>query len=441
MSCVIPSFEPAPEGFAGLIQRRSPAGIEPSLDGIRALLEAVGNPQDTFPAVHVAGTNGKGSVCAMIESVLREAGLNTGLYTSPHLFRLNERFRICGQPVDDQTLSVLLGKMEQTAERLEHDGLRRLTFFEITTAAAFEYFARQSVDLAVIETGMGGRWDATNLIQPLLSVITRIDYDHAAFLGSDLDGIAAEKAGIIKPGRPVVTAAMPPVALEVIGRCAAECGAPLLRAEDQVSVQRMAPSARGQKLRIETAEQVYAPVRLPLHGRFQLENCAVAVTALELLGTLTGRALPIREGLEKTDWPGRMQYLCDQPPLIFDVAHNPGAAAALAAELQQRFKDFEIGVLFGFLNDKAAAEFLTALKPVGTRWWGVPPDSPRALAGPALRQAAQAAGVEADWPETVPAAARAATDWVGGAEKRMLCVTGSFCCGPLAAAVRALLCT
>jgi len=434
--------DPAPQpsaltgGLDGLMQRRSPHGIKPSLESITALMTALGNPHRKLACIHVAGTNGKGSVCAMIEAVLRQAGFKTGLYTSPHLFRLNERIRIAGVEIPDTALEHLLQETEHWAEKLEAQGVRRLTFFEITTAAAFTHFARSGVELAVIETGMGGRWDATNLIIPLLSVITRIDLDHADFLGSRIEGIAAEKAGIIKPGRPVVTAPMPEPALTVLRQQATALQALLLESASHTSIQILGHSPTGQKLRIETAEQTLAPVHLPLTGQFQAENCAVAVTALEQISHLLGRELPIKEGLEAVQWPGRMEPIRTNPPIVFDCAHNPCGAKALNEALRWTYPDTEIGVLFGFLNDKDAAGILKALKPTGRHWWGAPLSGERAMSTAQLSEAVRQAGVPAVIEEDPGTAIAAALHWVKEHENRMLCVTGSFHCTEWLAGLR-----
>jgi dihydrofolate synthase/folylpolyglutamate synthase len=296
--------------------RRRRFGIKPGLDPEEELLEALGRPERSFAAVHVAGTNGKGSVCAMLAAVLQAAGYRTGLYTSPHLVRLNERFRVDGADIGDDELDALAQRVDETARELEHRTGRPLTFFECSTAMAFEHFRRRGVQLAVIEVGMGGRLDATNVLTGALSVITRIDMDHTAYLGHDLGAIAREKAGIIKPARPVVAGAMPEEALEVVERVAREAGSPLVLAGEAARVEFVAPDGGGQRVRLSTVSGDYGVLRLPLRGRHQLENLATAAAAVETLRDRVG--LVVRDealvaGLAATRWVGRF-YEARQDP-------------------------------------------------------------------------------------------------------------------------------
>jgi dihydrofolate synthase / folylpolyglutamate synthase len=408
--------------------RRTALGIRPGLEIITALLDRLDRPQDTFPYVHVAGTNGKGSVCALIAAVLQAAGYRTGLYTSPHLIRFNERIRIDGEAVSDQELAHLAARVEQESDHIAraHDA-RQATFFECATAMAFAHFRDRAVDWAVIETGLGGRWDATNTGTPALTVITRIDLDHMEYLGPDRRSIAREKAGILRPGVPVVCGALDEESLEEITRAAAVLGAPLVMADQTVRVERMAQDVHGQKVRIETDERTLRPLKLPLTGRHQLGNCALAVAVLETLGALGRMELSdaaLTRGLAAARWPARCQVLETEPLLLLDAAHNPDGAAALARTLKELAGDRPLGMVVGFLADKDAAGCVAHWARWTERFWAVPIEHERALSAEAL----QAVVARTGRPVTVapPDAALAqARDWArdnGG----VVCIAGSL---------------
>lgn len=397
-----------------LYQRTGGGTIKLSLETTRALMAAMGIEPLKLPCVHVAGTNGKGSVSAMIEAVLREAGLRTGLYTSPHLIRFNERIRVAGAPVPAPDLIRLLNEVER-ADQLQAaaPGGRLGTFFELTTAVALQWFLEQQVQMAVLETGLGGRLDSTNVVTPLISVITEIGLEHVAFLGDTIEQVAAEKAGIIKPGRPVVVGQQCPKALQVIEAQARSVGAPLLRADERVAIRRLALDPDGQKLAVETADGAWPPFRLPLLGDFQLGNCALAITALEWLR----EALPlplspemIRAGLEKTRWPARCQVVSRDPMILVDVAHNPDAARALAAFLKQFRGARPVALICGLLSDKDAEGFFRLLRPVVDACVLVPLDSERNMPMERLMAAAKAAQLPAA-EGLLPAALSNARKW------------------------------
>jgi dihydrofolate synthase/folylpolyglutamate synthase len=398
---------------------RTAQGIRPGLEVTEALLEAVGNPHRRLQCVHVAGTNGKGSVCAMIESVLRESGCKTGLYTSPHLLRFNERFRINGREIADKVLAPLLDEVESAAQRLT---TRPPTFFEFSTVAAFLWFAREAVEYAVIETGMGGRWDSTNVIRPMLSVITRIDVDHTDYLGNSLEQIASEKAGIIKPGIPVICGPMPVEAEAVIYREAAEKGAPILGSSEAVWISCQEARRNDQLLDIEVGGHAYTQVRLPLAGEFQMENCAIAVAALEDLADLKGVRWRVKQGLESVRWPGRFQLLQDKPPILYDGAHNVCGARALFQTLKAAFPGFECGFVFGMMGDKDAQGILRELHPAVGSAWALTLPGGRAMSAEALVAAGRQAGLEIVAAENPGPA----LEWLEAGKKRLLCFTGSL---------------
>ena len=401
-------------------------GIKPGLETTLALLDRLGNPQNSFAAIHVAGTNGKGSVCALLESALRQTGLRVGLYTSPHLVRFNERIRVNGVEISDSELGELFDAMEPHAAAIAAGG-REATFFEFTTALAFEYFRKKQVQVAVVETGLGGRLDSTNVITPLISVITRIGLEHTAYLGTTLEAIASEKAGIIKPGRPVVCGATPEAALGVIRKKAAEMKSPWFYAEDSIAVRRVAQDLNGQKVSISGGDVNYGPVVLKLLGKHQLENCATAMATLEALATCSPLVLPpeiIKAGLAEAVWPGRLQVLSLEPPVILDGAHNPDGAQTLAVALKELFKKKKIALIWGMCDDKDALGFVKAMGRVVKRCWTVPIDTERSLPESQRLQIAKTEGWEVI-ASTLVAAMKDAREWAL-ANDGAVCIAGSL---------------
>ena len=356
--------------------------VKLDLEPMRALMARLGNPQDQLACIHVAGTNGKGSVCAMLESILRAQGYKTGLYTSPHLVRFNERIQICGEQIKDPVLLSLITEVENAASELTADGLRDVTFFEFTTAVALLHFVRSGVHVAVIETGMGGRLDATNVITPALSIITSISLEHTAYLGDTLAAIAGEKAGIIKEGRPVIVGAMPDEAMSVMADCAKRLNAPLHKVNDLITVRIHATSWEGQSLDIASANVHHGIVKCPLVGVHQAGNAAIAVAAAECLNNEVGVPLSeeaIKKGMAATRWPARGQLLSLDPPVVLDGAHNVEAAAALAAWVKKTAGKKAIGLVVGFLSDKDPAAVLKCFGSRAKKVWIVPIHSERAM--------------------------------------------------------------
>jgi len=356
-------------------------GMRPGLDTIRAVLARLGNPEAGVAAVHIAGTNGKGAVAALCESVLRAAGYPVARYTSPHLVRVNERFLINGEPADDAALESAAQEVEAAVRAVESDRHEEVTFFECLTAVAFVLFRRAGVKLVALETGLGGRLDATNVVVPLVSVITRIGLDHCDWLGDTVEKIAGEKAGIIKPGRPVVCAAMPDEARAVIAQTAAQRQAQFVDAPESVSVTVTQSTLDGQTLKITTQNRALPPVRLPLAGAFQVENVCTAMAALETVSDC-GLTIPDAayvKGLESVCWPGRFQLASKAPPVIVDGAHNPEGARALRQALKSCKVKAPIGLIAGFCGDKDALAHLRVLAPVVKRAWGVAIPNPRSL--------------------------------------------------------------
>ena len=287
---------------------------------------------------------------------------------------------------------------------------------------AFEYFQREKVDYAVIETGLGGRWDATNVVEPVLSVITRIALDHVEYLGEDLKEIAREKAGIIKAGAPVVCGPMPVEAESVIYEEAAEKGVPILGSEEAVFFEVLESRRTDQLVDIEASGVGYRNVRLPLGGSYQLENCGIAVAALEDLSNIEGIRLQMKKGLEAVKWSGRFQMLSMKPPQIFDGAHNPNAAETLVQTLGEVFPKFGNGFVFGFMKDKDVAGILKAFSPVVEKAWALTLPGERSMSAGEIAEIGAAAGIDIEPAESLSAAGA----WLEGGKKRLLCFTGSL---------------
>ncbi|HKF52355.1 MAG TPA: folylpolyglutamate synthase/dihydrofolate synthase family protein [Candidatus Acidoferrales bacterium] len=338
------------------------------LENIRVLASYLGSPHRAIPCAHIAGTNGKGSTAAMLESILRASGLSTGLFTSPHLERINERIAFNGQPISDDDFAAEFECVQSAIEHLLATGelAAHPTYFECVTAMACHAFARHHVDFAVYEVGMGGRLDSTNLVQPEVAVITQIELDHENFLGHSIAEIAAEKAGIIKPGGWVVSAAEGPEAREVIRRRAAALDAKLVEIDEEWTIERTAVTdgcyraearakGSGKPLNLE----------LPLPGRFQVRNSLTAATAARLLAargfSVSDDAIEL--GIRQTRWPGRLERLSTRPAVFLDGAHNPAAARELAAFWKEHFAGQRIWLIYGALRDKAVDEVAGLLFP------------------------------------------------------------------------------
>ena len=401
---------------------RTAMGVKPGLGATRELLAALGDPQERFLSVHVAGTNGKGSVCALLERALREMGPRTGLYTSPHLVRVHERVRIQGDEVSDDLLHHCLDRVEAVEASLS----RPPTFFETLTAVGFLAFAESGVQVAVLETGLGGRLDCTNVVTPLVSVITRVDMDHARFLGNTLEAVAGEKAGIIKPGRPAVLGAQALEAEAVLRERADRAGAPLRLAPLEVTVANRRQTLAGQSFALSTPDADYGRVRIPLLGGFQVENAMTALTALECVADeLRMRVEPpvLKRAWADVSWRARGEVLCTDPPVLLDVAHNPGGAASLAALLQEVMGRKAKGTfVLASLRDKDLSAILRELAPHMERVFCVAVASERSRTAEEVAAAVAGAGVPAETMTVDEARRRVNAGEVSGG---FTCVTGS----------------
>ncbi len=410
---------------------------------IRVLLAALGNPEKRFPTVLVAGTNGKGSTAATLASILQASGLKTGLYTSPHLVRINERIRLNGAPIADDDFALLHDVVDRTAERLitESDLPWHPSFFEMLTAMGFEYFARSRPDMVVLEVGMGGRLDATNVVDPRLSIITDIALDHQKYLGETVAEIAREKAGIIRNGGTVVTLPQLPEANDVIGNAILNAGARAVNAVPYVppvspgSDQWLAAGGQRQLYPLDVmGTQII--VDSPLVGRHQLRNLALAIAAAVDLhdeGDLRITPGTIAQGIHQTHWPGRFQVVPDagdNPEFVFDVAHNPAGAWALRSTLSSAYQNSEnareITMVFGVMRDKAVQEITEILFPIANHVIVTNANNPRSASSNEIRQAAArvTAGIDLEEAENVRSALDRARKVAG--KGGLVVVTGSI---------------
>ena len=336
--------------------------ISPSLERVRAVLDYLGNPQTSYKVIHVAGTNGKTTTSRMIESLLRNAGLQTGLTTSPHLQEIRERIQVNGEPIDIQDFVESYHELKPIVDLIEERLNQKISFFEFMTLMAFSAFATSAVDVAVIEVGMGGTWDATNLVSPSVAVITPIDLDHQQFLGDTIAEIAGEKAGIIKPESVVVSARQHPDARPVLEEKAKSCGVELLFAEIDFGLASRQPAIGGQVITLRGHYSEYENVVLPLFGEHQAENASLALAAVEkFFGVSDARPQLSQElvtsGLESVTSPGRLEIIQRNPTVVVDVAHNPHGAYALRKALMREFDFHYLVMIVAMFNDKDMSGF------------------------------------------------------------------------------------
>ena len=393
-------------------------GIKLGLDIISGMLTGLGNPQETFNCIHIAGTNGKGSVASALSTILHRAGYRTGLYTSPHLVSFNERICIDNKPVSNDDV---IAAYTRATEAFRGD--RENTFFELTTAMALDIFGQKKVDWAIIETGMGGRLDATNVLNPDLCIITNISLEHQSYLGNTIAAIAGEKGGIIKKQTPVVTGVRQPEAIQVIEGLAAEKTAPLFRFKDAFDIRPQADGAfdyRGIAMNLDA-------VAVGLAGDHQLENAALVLAACETLND-TGKVkiaeTDMRAGLVENNWPGRLEIVAEAPTILLDGAHNLVACESLAHFLKTRFADRSITLVVGILDDKPYEKMLGLLVPPCKRLILTRPIIDRALEPEALLPVVEPYGKQTEIIANVPDAVNRAIDTA--APEDVICVAGSL---------------
>jgi len=375
--------------------------VKLGLERIQTVLAALGNPERSFRVAHVAGTNGKGSTCAMIEAGLRASGVRTGLFTSPHLQEPTERIRIGGVPVTPEQFRQAFEVVHKTAEELDLDC--HPTYFETVSAMGFWLFRELGVQTAVVEVGLGGRLDATNVVEPAVTAITAIDFDHEIYLGHTIQAIASEKAGILKAGVPAVFAHQRAEADGVLGARARELGVRVRRA-DEFPVRDLEIDARGSR---------FSGLVCPLAGEHQVQNAITAAMVLETLGA------PPR-GISEARWPGRLEHVAPNPDIILDGAHNPAGARALAEYLRRFYSHRKLWMIYGAMRDKAVEEIAGILCPLADELIFTAADSSRALRPEALAELAERG-------ETAPAIAEAlALMRAGASVDDVVVITGSL---------------
>ena len=397
-----------------------------NLTRVTELLRRVGDPHLRYPTAHVAGTKGKGSVCAMTASAAKAAGLKAGLYTSPHLHTLRERIQVDGEPISEAAFAegaAALRPAVAAVNALEVWG--RISTFEALTALAFRHFAAEGVDLGVIEVGLGGRLDATNVVAPSVCAVTSLSLDHVDVLGASLPQIAAEKAAIIKPGAAVVSAPQPPEALDVVERAAERAGVPLRLVGRDITWERLRTAAGAQRVEVTTPSRCHA-LDVPLGGRHQAENAAVAVGVCEALAEaglgLTPEA--IREGIAKVRWPARMEMLPGEPPTVIDGAHNPYSMRCFREALRERFPESDVVLVFGANRSKDLDGMVAEVAPLARRVVAAQSRHPKSSPAHAILAAFSRCGVEAEEANGVAGAMDAARRLARPGD--VIAVTGSL---------------
>ncbi|WP_243064740.1 folylpolyglutamate synthase/dihydrofolate synthase family protein [Humibacter sp. RRB41] len=429
------SFREAADAvYETLLERLGESSPRPRLGPTRRAVELLGDPQRAYPIIHVTGTNGKTSTSRIIESILRAYGLRVGLFSSPHLLRFNERFMIDGEPITDEALARNWDDIEpyvQMADaELEADGEPRLTFFEVVTVLAFAVFADAPVDVAVIEVGMGGEWDSTNVGDGQVAVFTPISLDHTERLGKTIAEIARTKSGIIKPSASVVSSAQTEVAVAELRRAANLREASIAFQPSDFEVESDAVAVGGQLVTIRGRAATYADLFLPLYGAHQAQNAAVAVAAVEAFlggGEEALREPLLEEAFATVTSPGRLQLVGTDPTVLVDAAHNPAGALTLAAALPTFFDFDEFAFVIGILRDKDAHGIVDALAPLAARIFVTQSHSERSTSSDELADSVE------EWThehvESHPDlgdAIEAAREWAGAEQRRAVVVTGSI---------------
>lgn len=397
-------------------------GINLGMERIEALLKELGNPEQQVRTIHVTGTNGKGSVTSMITNILLVSGLKVGKFTSPHLVRYNERIEVDGKEISDEDFALVVTAVRRAVESVMAKGTNQPTQFEVLTAAAFLHFALQKLDYAVIEVGLGGLWDSTNVITPVVSVITNVSLDHTDRCGKTVEEIAMQKAGIIKDGVPVVTAAEGE-ALGPIQAMALFKQAPLYIYGKAFTGQEVSSSMEGQTFTL-SAGDYHSNYEVKLPGAHQILNTAVAVVAAKLASKQDSRIneLALHQGVAVTKWPGRLERIRQKPDVILDGAHNPAGAAVLRAALDKYYRGKKICFIFGMMGDKDISQVVTTLFRKDDTIYTVRADEGTRAAEP--EALAEQIGLQAKAMHDLSAAYKTALTEVG--EDGLVCVCGSL---------------
>ncbi|MEK5310816.1 bifunctional folylpolyglutamate synthase/dihydrofolate synthase [Bacillus sp. FSL R5-0439] len=364
------------------IHSRLAFGVKPGLERMKWLMNRLGNPEQSIKTVHVAGTNGKGSTIAFTRSVLQAAGYSVGTFTSPFILTFNERISVNGVPIEDEEWLSLVNEIKPFVDELDQTELGATTEFEIITACAFAYFAHvHQVDFVLLETGLGGRLDSTNIAVPILTAITSIGHDHMAILGDTLEQIAAEKAGIIKEGIPMITAVHQPEALAVIQNTAKEKNAECISLHDTCSFDEQQPTETGERFTLRTSKKQYPQLETGLIGTHQRQNASLAVLLIEWLeqeGYISVTEEQIYEGIRQAAWAGRFEKVKDHPPVYLDGAHNEEGIDRLIESVQAHFSSKQVHICFSALKDKPYKQMIQKLEAVSSSIHFVSFDFPRA---------------------------------------------------------------
>ncbi|MDE8562828.1 bifunctional folylpolyglutamate synthase/dihydrofolate synthase [Anoxybacillus rupiensis] len=372
------------------IHQRLRLGIKPGLKRMEWMMDKLGHPERRVKAVHIAGTNGKGSTLCYLRQILQEAGYSVGTFTSPYVEQFNERISVNGQPISNAELLQLAQTIEPLAEELGKTELGEPTEFEIITAMMFYYFGKVNIqDVVVIETGLGGRFDSTNIIYPLLSIITNIGYDHMHILGETLEAIAFEKAGIIKPGVPVITAVEQPEALQVIKERAAEAKAKAYILDRDFAAADFEPIETGEQFSVETPFAQYPLLATTMFGAHQVKNAALAVMAADYLRTYYSFIIEeshIRSGIEQAQWLGRFERISNEPLMIIDGAHNEEGIQSLIETVKTHYADKAVHILFAALTDKPLNKMIQTLANMAASITFTSFDFPRAATAKQLEE-------------------------------------------------------
>ncbi len=396
-------------------------GMKLGLDNIRELCEFLGQPQNRYPSVHVAGTNGKGTTCACLEAIFREARLKTGLYTSPHIHHFSERIRMNGRSISDEDIIRCTDKMRPRIDSL------RATFFEAATAMAFQYFADHQADIAVIETGLGGRLDATNVITPEVCIITSIDLDHTEHLGNNKKQIAKEKGGIIKPGIPVILGDTDPDVINVIRRIAEEKSSQLILTDDHAKINILRKDGHGTvfncEFTIKNKRKQFDNLFIPFPGEHQVRNAVMALLAASSQNRFEIPDEAIIRGLGKSFIKGRMEWIA--PNIVLDAAHNPASLSALKKLIDSALKSQfnNITIIIGLLADKDIDQCISAISGAADRFYCVTPNNPRAYGAQSLAERFMENNQTVSSYESVDEAVRKAKKKMGTND--LLIITGS----------------
>lgn len=395
----LPEAETVEDVYQFLLNRAPENKMAPRLDAMQQMVEVLGDPHRSAPVIHITGTNGKTSTARMIEALLLAQDLRVGRYTSPHLERVTERISVDGEPVNDETFVRVFNEIAPYVvvvdSRLAEAGAPKLTYFELMTVLAFAVFADAPVDVLVLEVGLGGVWDATNVADASVSVVTPIDLDHTDLLGDTVEDIAHEKSGIIKPEGFLVSAAQDPDAAQVLLDKAQELGVPFRFEGVEFGVEQRLPGVGGQQITVRGLAGTYEDLLLPLLGAHQASNAALAIAAVEAFVGGGEKSLVqdiVADGLGAVTSPGRLELMQPSPPVVIDAAHNPHGITASTAAVVETFHPERLYAVVGLLGDKDVDGILQALLDgyahVDSQWWFTASDSPRAVNPEALAQAA-----------------------------------------------------